>query len=141
MIFENLSLCLAKDLCEKFPKSKIWDVHFLHFSMLIVIIYIFVCHMQPYLVQNWHRKWAIFIFFHNLIIFENISLNLVKISVMKFPKSKIWDVHFLHFSVPIVMRYVFFATSNSIWWKNGRESAQFSYVYFFWKSLITFCIN
>ena len=47
MIFENLSICLAKISVTKFPKSKIWDVQF---SMLIVMTY---CHIQLYLVEKW----------------------------------------------------------------------------------------
>ena len=37
MHFKNLSVCLAQIYVTKFPKWKIWDVYFLHFSMLIVI--------------------------------------------------------------------------------------------------------
>ena len=99
MIFENLSLCLAKDLCEKFPKSKIWDVHFLHFSMLIVIIYIFVCHMQPYLVQNWHRKWAVLKISHYIWqkslwwSFQNQKSEMYIFFI--FPCRSSWDMSFL----------------------------------------------
>ena len=37
MHFKNLSVCLAQIYVRKFRKSKIWDVYFLQFSMLIDI--------------------------------------------------------------------------------------------------------
>ena len=37
MIFENLSTCFANISVMNFQKSKIWDVHFLRFFMLIVM--------------------------------------------------------------------------------------------------------
>ena len=37
MIFENLSTCFANISVMNFQKSKIWDVHFLRFFMLIAM--------------------------------------------------------------------------------------------------------
>ena len=63
IIFEKLSICLAKDLCEKVSKIKNMRCMFPSFFHADCHDIFFVCHMQPYLVRNWPRKWVIFIFF------------------------------------------------------------------------------
>ena len=54
----------------------------------------------------------IHIFWH----FEKCSSDHFKKCVMKFQKSKIWDVHFFSFSMLIIVAYAFFTLSKCIWW-------------------------
>jgi len=96
MHFKSLSVCLAQIYVTKFPKWKIWDVYFLHFSMLIVINYFFLSYPTIY-GQKKAYKMGNFHIFHKFIIFENLSTCFAKICAMKFQKSKIWDVHFFSF--------------------------------------------
>ena len=54
--------------------------------------------------------------FHTFWHFGKCLSDHLKKCVMKFQKSKIWDVHFVHFSVPVVMVYDFFPISKRDWW-------------------------
>ena len=65
---------------------------------------IFWLGLELYMVEKWPLKMAKFHIFHNFMIFGNLSICFANISVMKFDKSKIWDVHFLNFYMMIVMR-------------------------------------
>ena len=76
--------------------------------------------------------------------FENLPTCFVKISEVKFQKSNIWDVHFLNFSMLIIIRYFLLAISNRFWWKIGLEHGPFWYFFLFhdfWKSLNMFYKN
>ena len=70
------------------------------------------------------------------MIFENLSTCFAKISVINFQNSKIWDVHFLCFSMLIVMWWFWFAVSYIFSWQIGLENDVFSSIFiliFFWK--------
>ena len=61
------------------------------------------------------ERFLIFSLFHTCEHFEKWSSDLWKKCVMKFQKWKIWDVHFFHFSVPVVMVYDFFQIFKHVW--------------------------
>ena len=54
--------------------------------------------------------------FHTFWHFEKCLSDHLKKCVMKFQKSKIWDVHFFCFSVPVVVVYDFFPISKCVLW-------------------------
>ena len=100
MIFGILSMCFGKFFVTKLSKPKVCYVLFLMLSFIRFF------HLQ-YLtvsVRKMSYKNLNFDIFHNLMLFKNLSVCLAQISVTKFPKWKIWDVYFLHFSMLIVIR-------------------------------------
>ena len=76
--FWHFEQCLSDHLKKcvmKFQKSKIWDVHFLCFSVPVVMVYVFFFSIQMCLVVNWGRKWSVFDFWNISKISQNVCKN------------------------------------------------------------------
>ena len=76
----------------------------MYFFLMLSFIGCFHLQYLTVSVRKMSYKNLNFGIFHNLMLFKNLSVCLAQISVTKFPKWKIWDVHFLHFSMLIVIR-------------------------------------
>ena len=75
-------MCFGKFSVTKLPKPKICYVHFLMLSFIFYLPYLTVCVS----VRKMSYKNVNFGIFHNLMLFENLSVCLAQISVTKFPK-------------------------------------------------------
>ena len=80
---------------------------------------------QSWISAKLFERFLIVSSFHTFWHFEKCSSDRWKKCVMKFQKSKIWDVHFFRFSVPVVMVYDFFPISIRVWRQIGVENGPF----------------
>ena len=126
LTFYDFKTMFPKNFCDEVSKIKNPRCSFSSIFHADPQEIFFVWHFQPFLVENWPRKWAIFIFFI-ISWYLKISQYVLHKSVWRnFQNKKIWDVHLLCFSMLILMRYFLFAISYCFWWKIDLENGQFS---------------
>ena len=115
----------STNLCDEVSKTKNLICTFSLFFHADRHEIFFVCNILPFLMENWPRKWAIFIFFIISWYLKISQYVLHKSGWRNFQNKKIWDVHLLCFSMLILMRYFLFAISYCFWWKIDLENGQF----------------